>query len=214
MKRIQNSGAILILGLAWLLCISCATNRPPAHLDISPEFSGHLLNRGGLAVLPVLSAPHVQSISNIESYTEEAGLTIVNNLNDAHPSLKVLGPAEVMEKLRTLDDDGFEKFKTHLHQDGIVDFSAAPQWRQILQTQYLLCTSIDSLDGTENVSYKPQADATVNARIIDLNSSKVVLETTIKEEEVSIQGSYPFDRAIQTAVRKLGRVLTDLYTDI
>jgi hypothetical protein len=94
---------------------------------------------------------------------------------------------------------------------GMVNVELAQRIGELFKVQYLMVTSIDSLFGFENVSYKPQAEARISAKIYDISSSEIVLDVAVKEDVLSVMGPYPYERAIKSAYKALVGLILQVY---
>jgi hypothetical protein len=192
--------------------ISCTANKPPLKIFIAPGFTGNKLNKGGLAVFPVFIDKNIQFIPEIENYAHTAGEELTVALKKEQPELKVIDPTQFNSAMGNDQIiEAFSKIKKSYAQMGMVNVELAQRIGELFKVQYLMVTSIDSLFGFENVSYKPQAEARISAKIYDISSSEIVLDVAVKEDVLSVMGPYPYERAIKSAYKALVGLILQVY---
>ena len=167
----QNDSArlrILSVIITAALVIFCSAGNQLSRLHIDPGFQGSQLAEGGMAVLPVFIRSGISGISGVHDIAFKAGEAIAESMENEQPDISIITPDQLEQRISRegLADD-MASMKDKIFLENTFDKDVAKKTAAALNVRFLLAARIDSLIGSENVSYKPMAKAAMLVKIWD-----------------------------------------------
>jgi len=193
---------------ALILLLSACTPYKPF---IAPGFTGASLDKGGLAIFPVMIAGGSQNVPGIQSYVHTASGELMSAIKTTFPSLRIIGPDQVSALLAQNDlVEDFAKLRETYAITGILDVKLAKKIVKPLHVKYFMLPSLDALYAPSSSTFST-AKAQMSTKIYNVDSAEVVFEAVQGGDATSILGGPPYSDAIQNATKKLVHTLIIVY---
>ncbi|HLG22885.1 MAG TPA: hypothetical protein VI382_08710 [Candidatus Manganitrophaceae bacterium] len=180
------------VGLIWsvILFMGCAAS-PVASSPIeqrqetefaAPEFSRESLQKGGLALLAILSegAP--------EGVRQNAAYEIFQGLRASFPETRVIPRSDAVEKIVSSDKEAeYRSFVKNYEERRSMDPGQLKQWGDLEGVRYLLIGRVHAMDKRTEARMTPEGERSVGGKISVFSSGPNMIPDEI-QKRVSLQG--------------------------